>query len=64
MEPPWLDKCSMCLTKWGKLVDSFAHLALRSAALESILEVRKLQEYDDSASIVWMPSRSIIGCEA
>lgn len=30
----------MDLDKWGKAVDSFRKLALRSAALESLLEVR------------------------
>jgi hypothetical protein len=39
VEPPWVDRCSMCLTKWKTLVDAVAKLALRSSAMESILEV-------------------------
>ncbi|BDA49627.1 hypothetical protein COCOBI_14-2470 [Coccomyxa sp. Obi] len=37
-EPPWTDNCSMDLDKWSNVVDSFRKLALRSAALESLLE--------------------------
>ncbi len=45
LEPPWVDNCSMDLGKWGKVVDSFRKLALRSAALESLLEVRRIVYY-------------------
>ncbi len=38
-EPTWIDNCYMDLDKWNDVVDSFRKLALRSAALESLLEV-------------------------
>ncbi len=39
-EPPWLEACAKDLGKWAELLDSIQGLALRSAALESLLEVR------------------------
>lgn len=39
MEPPWADNCSMDLSAWQTLSDCMATLALRNAALETLLEV-------------------------
>ena len=39
-EPPWLEACPKDLGRWAELLDSIQGLALRSAALESLLEVR------------------------
>ena len=38
-EPPWADKCSMEIGAWKELSDCMATLALRNAALETLLEV-------------------------
>ena len=38
-EPPWADNCSMEISAWKRLSDCLATLALRNAALETLLEV-------------------------
>ena len=37
-EPPWADNCSMEIGAWKRLSDCLATLALRNAALETLLE--------------------------
>ena len=39
VEPPWADNCAMRIEKWGILVNALNKLAVRSAALEGLLEV-------------------------
>lgn len=39
MEPPWLEACPKDLSKWTNLIDALSVLALRTSALESLLEV-------------------------
>lgn len=39
MEPPWLEACPKDLSKWSDLIDALSVLALRTSALESLLEV-------------------------
>ena len=39
VEPPWLEACPKDLDKWTELLDTIQALAVRSAALESLLEV-------------------------
>ncbi len=39
VEPPWADNCAMRIEKWGILVNALNKLAIRSAALEGLLEV-------------------------
>lgn len=38
-EPAWADNCSMEIGAWKRLSDCLATLALRNAALETLLEV-------------------------
>ena len=38
VEPPWLEGCPKDLGKWAELLDTIQALALRSAALESLME--------------------------
>ncbi|KAK9904804.1 hypothetical protein WJX75_002805 [Coccomyxa subellipsoidea] len=38
VEPPWADNCAMRIEKWGILVNALNKLAVRSAALEGLLE--------------------------
>ena len=42
VEPPWADNCSMDVEAWKKLGDCMGTLALRNAALETLLEVGAL----------------------
>lgn len=39
LEPPWADNCAMRIERWGLLVTALNRLAVRSAALEGLLEV-------------------------
>lgn len=39
LEPPWVDNCAMRIEKWRSLVNALNTLAVRSAALEGLLEV-------------------------
>lgn len=40
LEPPWLERYPKHLHQWGALIEALSVLALRSAALESLLEAR------------------------
>jgi hypothetical protein len=41
LEPPWLERYPKDLHAWGALIEALSVLALRSAALESLLEARR-----------------------